>query len=115
MSDTPQETPPLPEDEDELIDDVVDEVEPTDEDVVRLKRPESLRRLRERVEAAVRELERLRRENEALVEKVRALEQRPDVDPERAFISFDQQPEQLRTQVESFVEAIDRYLAKEHA
>ena len=73
----------------------------------------SLRQLRDRVETAAQELERLRRENEALTARIERLEQRPAIDAEAAFVAFDESPEAVRRKVERFIDAIDAYLAEE--
>ncbi|ARA95181.1 MAG: hypothetical protein D6685_11750 [Bacteroidetes bacterium] len=77
---------------------------------MQLKGNRSLERLRQRVEDAARELERLRGENAALLERLREAEQRPLLDVEGAVVGFDEDPEVLRQKVAGFIEAIDRYL-----
>lgn len=80
---------------------------------VHLQPPQSLRRLRERVETAARELERLRKENAALTKRIEKLETRPPVDVDDTLLTLDEDPEALREKIEGFIEAIDRYLAQE--
>ncbi len=80
---------------------------------VALKPPQSLERLRERVRTAARELDRLRKENDRLLEHIKELETRPPVDLEGTVLVLDEDPEALREKVEGFIQAIDRYLAPE--
>lgn len=80
---------------------------------VYLKNVQSLERLRERVKKAARELERLRKENSALAERIRQLETRPAVDLDSTLLMFDEDPEVLREKVEGFIRSIDAYLANE--
>ena len=80
---------------------------------VRLKSPQALERLRDRVQTAARELARLRQENAKLAERIRTLETRPVVDPDAALVTFDEDPEELRRKVEGFIDAIDQYLSNE--
>lgn len=74
---------------------------------------ESLERLRENVESAAREIQRLREENVALGERIRQLESRPGVKPHPMPLALDADPEVLRRRIASFIESIDRYLDKE--
>lgn len=80
---------------------------------VSLKSPQSLERLRDRVQAAVHELDRLRKENAALTERIEDLEARPALDVDGTLLAFDENPDTLREKVEGFIHAIDQYLAKE--
>ncbi len=81
---------------------------------VHLKSSPSLERLRERVKQAVHELDRLRKENAALAERIRHLETRPDVDLDGTVLAFEADPDVLREKVEGFIKTIDTYLAKEN-
>lgn len=78
-----------------------------------LRGHQALERLRERVEVAARELERLRKDNVLLARRIAELEARPDVDKDQAFLVFDEEDETLRRKVEGFIQAIDTYLARE--
>ena len=80
-----------------------------------LRGSQVLERLRERVETAARELERLRKDNALLARRIAELEARPAVDADQAFLVFDSDPEALRKKVESFIQAIDAHLARERA
>ena len=80
---------------------------------VHLKGLRSLERLRDRVEMTARELERLRQENAALVERLRALEARTPDGPRGTTVAFDEPPEVLRRKVQTFIDAIDRYVEGE--
>ena len=78
-----------------------------------LKSPQSLERLRDRVQAVVHELDRLRKENTELTERIEHLETRPALDVDGTLLTFDESPDALREKVEGFINAIDQYLAKE--
>lgn len=78
-----------------------------------LRGNQALERLRERVEVAARELERLRNDNILLARRIAELEARPDVDVDQAFLVFDEGEDVLRKKVEGFIQAIDAYLARE--
>ncbi len=80
---------------------------------VSLKSMSSLERLRDRVENVAHELKRLREENQALSERIKELEARPNVDPQGTFLSLEHEPELLRRKISGFIEAIDRYLETE--
>ncbi len=81
---------------------------------VHLKSLKSLERLREKVETAARELGRLREENAALAERLRALEARTPTVPDGAVVlTLDEEPEAVRRKVEGFIEALDKYLETE--
>ena len=81
---------------------------------VKLKKPRSLERLRDRVKKAVQELERLQQENAALSARIQELETRPAIDHEGTLLVFDNDPDVLREKVEGFIEVIDAYLANEN-
>lgn len=69
----------------------------------------TLARLRERVEAAVREIERLRADNAALAERVGELQGALGDDGPPPVLPGD--PDTLRTRVQGFIDAIDEVLA----
>jgi len=75
-------------------------------------RPEwrSLSHLRDRVEAAVREIERLRAENVALAERLAALQAERDEAPSFVF-GDDEEPEAVRAKVQGFIDLVDGLLA----
>lgn len=79
---------------------------------------QALERLRDRVEAAAREIERLREENARLAERVQELATldaaRPDGSPIPA-LALEGDPEALRRKIEGFIEAIDHVLAGQPA
>ena len=66
-------------------------------------------RLRERVEDAVAEVERLRAQNAALAERVAALQQ--EMGNEALALPGGSDPEALRAKIEGFIAAIDDVLA----
>lgn len=80
---------------------------------VPLKGSSSLKRLRDRVETAAHELKRLREENKALSDRLEQLELNPSVSDEGTLLTFEEDPELLRRKIETFIEAIDRYLQEE--
>ncbi|MGI9175915.1 MAG: hypothetical protein ACR2GR_11415 [Rhodothermales bacterium] len=75
----------------------------------------SLEKLRDRVEVAARELERLREENRALAGRLAELEANPLAGQESTFIPLDEDPELLRRKVSGFISAIDQYLGQDTA
>lgn len=81
---------------------------------VQLKSSKSLERLKTRVIQATGELERLRKENAALAQRISELEAGPLLDREGVALSFEEEPEVLRRKIESFIEAIDTYLAQDN-
>jgi hypothetical protein len=70
----------------------------------------ALAQLRDRVETAAREVERLRAENAALASRVTALQTRAG-DPAALPLPESAHAEKLRAQIQGFIEAIDRVLA----
>ena len=81
---------------------------------VQLKDLDSLERLRDSVEAAARELKRLREENAALAERISALETHPGTGLDQGtLLPFDEDPDVLRRKVATFIEAIDQHLKGE--
>ena len=69
----------------------------------------SLSHLRDRVEAAVREIERLRSENAALAKRLIELQDGQPAAPSFAFGEGDD-PEALRTRVQGFLDLVDGLL-----
>ncbi|CAN5535291.1 hypothetical protein BH23BAC4_BH23BAC4_15570 [soil metagenome] len=63
---------------------------------------QTLVRLRERVEAAAREIERLRVENRSLAERLQEVETFADVIPETG------DPDVLKARLQRFIDAVDR-------
>ncbi len=84
------------------------------DDAVRHKSRRTLEQLRDRVETAMSEIERLRKENAELTERLQSLEQsaHPD-DPNRTVITIDERPEVARRKVNRFIEVLDTYLEQE--
>ena len=72
----------------------------------------SLEKLRDRVEVAARELERLREENQTLAERLAELEENPLAGQDSTFVPLDEDPELLRRKVSGFITAIDQYLGQ---
>jgi hypothetical protein len=68
----------------------------------------ALTRLRDRVETAAREIERLRTENAALAHRVAELQ---DSGAPHPLLSDGEPPEALRARVEAFIASLDRVLA----
>lgn len=80
----------------------------------RTERPASpeqaLERLRARTLDAVRELERLRTENELLAQRVFDLEREGGRTPD-VILPFAETPEAMRAKMDEFIEALDTFLA----
>jgi hypothetical protein len=70
----------------------------------------SLERLRDRVELAARELERLRQDNRELADRVAELETTATGEHHPAMINYEE-PEAMRRKVQGFIDAIDRVLS----
>ena len=75
--------------------------------------PDSLIRLRNRVERVLAELHQLRAENAALSARIRELEADAGSSASHPSLPLDEDPEQLRRKITSFIEAIDRYLEQD--
>lgn len=76
--------------------------------------PESrpaVRRLHAQVERAATALERLQRENERLRRRLAALEQRPALQPDTTTLVLDDEPQDLRARLSSFIDTIDAFLS----
>lgn len=67
-------------------------------------------RLRSKVEEAAAYIDRLERENEELRRRVDELEQRPAISPDKTALALDEEPENLRKQISTYIDAIDTYL-----
>lgn len=72
-----------------------------------------LRRLHRRVEQTRETIERLRTENQRLRQRVEELEAEPRVPKDKAVLTLDDDPEELREQITDFIGAIDTYLETE--
>ncbi len=70
----------------------------------------SLSHLRDRVDAAAREIERLRAENAALAKRVLELQDNRENAPSFAFGEAGEDPDALRQKVQGFIDTIDRLL-----
>lgn len=80
------------------------------QNVARLRKVESLERLRERVEAAADEIVRLRSENARMASDIDELRSTLVETRDKPAITFDDDPEELRARVRGFIDAIDEYL-----
>jgi hypothetical protein len=63
------------------------------------------------VERAATALERLQRENERLRRRLAALEQRPALQPDTTTLVLDDEPQDLRARLSSFIDTIDAFLS----
>lgn len=72
-----------------------------------------LRRLHRRVEQTTETIERLRTENRRLRQRVEELEAEPRVPDDKAVLTLDDDPQELREQIANFIGAIDTYLETE--
>ncbi len=71
----------------------------------------SLRQLRDRVQAVVKELDRLRERNQKLAKQIANLESAPTRTSKTANLTFEEDREQLLKKVNSFIKTIDNYLS----
>jgi len=78
-----------------------------------LKGTRALERLRNRIELAVNELNRLRDENHALHKEVESLKSASIESPDGTAVVFSEGAAELRTQIESYISVIDGYLERE--
>ena len=83
--------------------------------LVALRGAESLRRLRDLITKSVDELGRLREENRKLEERILELERGPVGDEDETLVKISDTPEHLRNRLDTFIAAIDAYLAKNEA
>ncbi len=70
----------------------------------------SLKQLRDRVQAVVKELNDLREQNRKLAKKILALESPGSQNSKTTNLTFDEDKEQLLKKVNSFIETIDSHL-----
>ncbi|TDI70674.1 MAG: hypothetical protein E2O85_03390 [Bacteroidetes bacterium] len=68
----------------------------------------SMKRLRARIDLTVRELSRLREENVSLQKQIDMFRTDGAAQAEGTYVVFAESPEVLRSQVEKYIEAIDR-------
>jgi len=83
------------------------------QNITRLRKIESLERLKDRVEAAAQEIIRLREENGRLASDISGLRNTVAEHRRRPSVVFDEDPKALRAKVKGFIEAIDQYLQTE--
>lgn len=74
----------------------------------RLKGANSLRRLKDRIDLTVKELYRLREENTSLHKQIDSLRAEAPGSVDGTSIVFTESPDVLRSQIEGYIEAIDR-------
>ncbi len=77
---------------------------------IALRGAKSLRRLRDRVEAAVKEIKRLRQQNRKLAEQIAELEAASNIKPTKAVLTFDENEQELLDRINKFIKTIDNYL-----
>lgn len=73
----------------------------------------SLRQLRDRVQAIVKELDRLQEENKKLSNRIAELESARIPQSDRTHLTFNKDKEALLSQINTFIKTIDNYLAFE--
>ena len=83
------------------------------QNVTRLRKVESLERLKERVEAAADEIVRLRGENTRMASDISQLRSAVVEAEKKPALAFEGDPEELRSKVRGFIAAIDDYLQTE--
>lgn len=69
-----------------------------------------IRRLRTKVEQAAAQVEHLKRENARLRERLKELKKRPAISPDQTALAVEADPDALRDQIATFIDAIDTYL-----
>ena len=69
-----------------------------------------VRRLHRQVKRATATIDELQAENERLRRRVEELEAQPAVPEDETVLTFDDDPEALRTRITQFIDAIDTYL-----
>lgn len=77
---------------------------------IALRGARSLRRLRDRVEAAAREIKRLRQQNRILAEQIAELESASDIEPTKTVLTFDENEQEFLDRINKFIRTIDNYL-----
>ncbi len=82
---------------------------------VHLKGTRSLERLRDRIELAVKELNRLKDENHSLHKEMDSLKSRRTESVDGTPVVFTDSPAALRSKVESFIKVIDSYIDSEES
>ena len=82
------------------------DVQPT----IALRGAKSLRRLRDRVEAAAREIKRLRQQNRKLAEQIAELEAASNMEPTNTVLTFDENEQEFLDRINKFIKTIDNYL-----
>ncbi len=80
------------------------------QNVTRLRKTESLERLRERVEAAADEIVRLRGENTKMATDIANLRATVAEANQQPVIPLEGNPSEVRAKVKGFIDAIDEYL-----
>lgn len=71
----------------------------------------SLRQLRDRVQAVVKELNHLRERNQQLAQQISDLESAPSQSSKTTHLTIEENKEQLLEKVNSFIKTIDHYLS----
>lgn len=94
-----------------------DKNEPTEGDVgaedlahLPAEHRETVQHLRRRIEQAVATIRRLRAENEQLRRRVDELEAQPTFPDDETVFALDDEPEDVKQRITSFIDAIDAYL-----
>ncbi|MXZ05589.1 MAG: hypothetical protein F4Y90_08945 [Rhodothermaceae bacterium] len=77
---------------------------------IALRGAKSLRRLRDRVEAAAREIKRLRQQNRKLAEQIAELEAASNMEPTKTVLTFDESEQEFLDRINKFIKTIDNYL-----
>ncbi|MXX59170.1 MAG: hypothetical protein F4246_12640 [Rhodothermaceae bacterium] len=77
---------------------------------IALRGAKSLRRLRDRVEAAAREIKRLRLQNRKLAEQIAELEAASNIEPTNTVLTFDENEQEFLDRINKFIKTIDNYL-----
>ena len=79
-----------------------------------MKGTRSLARLRERVDLAVKELDRLRNENKKMRRDLEKVANQPAIDIEGTPVIFSESGPELRSRIEECIRLIDAHMAENH-
>ena len=86
--------------------------QPMSDDPSEVTGPRSLERLKDRVELAIKELQRLRSENASMKKQIDSIQSQGPAAGDGTAVVFNESPEALKAQIKQYIEAIDRLTAQ---